>query len=97
MISIVDYGMGNLGSVKRKLDRIGAEAVITSEPDQIRQSDKLILPGVGHFSSGMENITGKTLKEKRLFKLLGIEDQTVRLACQCKISGDVTLIENYLE
>ena len=35
--------------------------------------------------SGMENITGKTLKEKRLFKLLGIEDQTVRLACQCKI------------
>ncbi|PVF78165.1 putative ferredoxin [Klebsiella aerogenes] len=45
----------------------------------------------------MENITGKTLKEKRLFKLLGIEDQTVRLACQCKISGDVTLIENYLE
>ena len=35
--------------------------------------------------SGMENITGKTLKEKRLFKLLGIEDQTVRLACQRKI------------
>ncbi|MEA8826264.1 2Fe-2S iron-sulfur cluster-binding protein [Klebsiella aerogenes] len=35
--------------------------------------------------SGMENITGKTLKEKRFFKLLGIEDQTVRLACQCKI------------
>ena len=35
--------------------------------------------------SGMENITGKTLKEKRLFKLLGIEDQTVRLACQGKI------------
>ncbi|MFI2829091.1 2Fe-2S iron-sulfur cluster-binding protein [Klebsiella aerogenes] len=35
--------------------------------------------------SGMENITDKTLKEKRLFKLLGIEDQTVRLACQCKI------------
>ncbi|MGG8256280.1 2Fe-2S iron-sulfur cluster-binding protein [Klebsiella aerogenes] len=35
--------------------------------------------------SGMENITGKTLKEKRLFKLLGIEDQMVRLTCQCKI------------
>lgn len=47
--------------------------------------------------SGMENVTGKTLKEKRLFKVLDIDDQTVRLACQCKVSGDVILIENYLE
>ena len=47
--------------------------------------------------SGMNNVTGKTSKEKRLFKALGIEDQSIRLACQCKICGDVSLIENYLE
>ncbi|RNM05163.1 2Fe-2S iron-sulfur cluster-binding protein [Dickeya undicola] len=47
--------------------------------------------------SGMENITSRTSKEKRLFKALEIEDPDIRLACQCKITGDVTLIENYLE
>ncbi|QIZ46166.1 2Fe-2S iron-sulfur cluster-binding protein [Dickeya zeae] len=47
--------------------------------------------------SGMENITSRTSKEKRLFKALEIEDHDIRLACQCKITGDVTLIENYLE
>ncbi|UJR53379.1 2Fe-2S iron-sulfur cluster-binding protein [Dickeya zeae] len=47
--------------------------------------------------SGMENITSRTSKEKRLFKALEIEDNDIRLACQCKITGDVTLIENYLE
>lgn len=56
MISIIDYGMGNLGSVKRKLDRIGAASVITSDPVQIQQSDRLILPGVGHFSNAVHEL-----------------------------------------
>lgn len=61
MISIIDYGMGNLGSVKRKLDRIGAASVITSDPDQIRQSDQLILPGVGHFSNAVHELKTRGL------------------------------------
>jgi imidazole glycerol-phosphate synthase subunit HisH len=56
MIAIIDYGMGNLGSVKRKLDRIGVESVITFDPDVIRNSDKLILPGVGHFGNAINEL-----------------------------------------
>lgn len=61
MISIIDYGMGNLGSVKRKLDRIGAASVITSDPDQITQSERLILPGVGHFSNAVHELKSRGL------------------------------------
>lgn len=68
MISIIDYGMGNLGSVKRKLDRIGAASVITYDPNQIRQSDLLILPGVGHFSNAVHE-----LKTRRLWDILDNE------------------------
>lgn len=56
MIAIVDYGMGNLGSVKRKLDHFQKTTVITSDPEQIRKSEKLILPGVGHFSNAVNEI-----------------------------------------
>ena len=53
---IVDYGMGNLHSVKRKLDRIGVHAQLTSEPDEVLHADKLLLPGVGHFGKAMEHL-----------------------------------------
>jgi imidazole glycerol-phosphate synthase subunit HisH len=55
-VAIVDYGMGNLHSVKKKLDRIGVHAQLTSEPDQLLRADKLILPGVGHFGKAMEHL-----------------------------------------
>jgi len=56
MIAIIDFGMGNLGSVKRKLSIIGTESVITSSPDEIRKSAKIILPGVGHFSNAVQQL-----------------------------------------
>lgn len=56
MIAIVDYGMGNLGSIKNMLARIGADSVITSDKDQIASADKLILPGVGAFDNAMTNL-----------------------------------------
>ena len=49
MVAILDYGMGNLRSVEKALERVGTEAQITHEPDAIRESDGLILPGVGAF------------------------------------------------
>lgn len=55
-VVIVDYGMGNLHSVKKKLDRIGVQAQLTSDPDQLLRADKLILPGVGHFGKAMEHL-----------------------------------------
>lgn len=57
MIAIVDYGMGNLGSIKNMLRKIGAQAIITSDPQEIIKAEKLILPGVGSFDSGIKNLT----------------------------------------
>lgn len=57
MIAIVDYGMGNLGSIKNMLRKIGTQSIITSDPDEILKAEKLILPGVGSFDSGIKNLT----------------------------------------
>lgn len=53
MIAIVDYGVGNLSSVSNMFRRAGADARISSDPDEIAAADKLLLPGVGHFDHGM--------------------------------------------
>jgi imidazole glycerol-phosphate synthase subunit HisH len=50
-IAVVDYGAGNLTSVKKALDHLRASAVITSDPEVVARADKIILPGVGHFSA----------------------------------------------
>lgn len=51
MIAIVDYGAGNLVSVKKALDWLRAECAITSDPGQVAKASKIVLPGVGHFAS----------------------------------------------
>ena len=56
IIAIVDYGMGNLLSVKKKLDSLSKFTKISSDPAEILASDKIILPGVGHFRKAMENL-----------------------------------------
>jgi glutamine amidotransferase len=63
MIVIVDYGLGNLRSVRNMLDRAGVESLISSEPDAIRSASRLILPGVGHFRFGMESLRARGLVE----------------------------------
>lgn len=55
MIAIIDYGLGNLGSLRNMLRRIGTQASITSEKDKIEAAGKLILPGVGAFGNAMRN------------------------------------------
>ncbi len=56
MIAIVDYGMGNLRSVLNKLQRMDVEVVISSGIEDIEKAEKLILPGVGSFAAGMNNL-----------------------------------------
>lgn len=51
MIALIDYKAGNLASVKKAFDAVGAESVITSEPAVVRASGRLVLPGVGHFAA----------------------------------------------
>jgi imidazole glycerol-phosphate synthase subunit HisH len=57
MILIIDYGMGNLGSILNMLKKINAPAIISSKLDEIEKADKLILPGVGAFDNGMKNLS----------------------------------------
>lgn len=73
MIIIVDYKVGNLGSIYNMLKKIGVKSEITSDKEKIRLASKLILPGVGSFYSGMKNLAElgliellnkKTLEEK---------------------------------
>lgn len=78
MIAIIDYGVGNLFSLRSSLDMIGAESVVTSDPDVIRASDKILLPGVGAFedaraklkNSGLDTVVTEEVKKGK--KLLGI-------------------------
>lgn len=56
MIVIIDYGLGNLGSMLNMMKKIGAKAVVSSEYEAIATADKLILPGVGSFDAGMRNL-----------------------------------------
>jgi glutamine amidotransferase len=57
MIVIVDYGVGNVGSVLNMLRKIGAKARVSGAPAYIETADKLILPGVGHFGHGMSKLS----------------------------------------
>jgi glutamine amidotransferase len=61
VIIIVDYGMGNLGTVATKIKKMDTSVVVTSNPEEISRADKIILPGVGSFKAGMENLKNRNL------------------------------------
>lgn len=74
MIVIIDYGLGNLGSIANMLKKIGVPAAVSGDPAVIEQADKLILPGVGAFDQGMHN-----LAERGLLPLLNARVQQDRI------------------
>jgi glutamine amidotransferase len=51
MIAIVNYGAGNLNSVKKAFDYLGTDVAVSDQPETVRAADKIVFPGVGHFSS----------------------------------------------
>jgi glutamine amidotransferase len=55
-VTIIDYGMGNLRSVENAVRSIGGEPLLSSDPQEVRRSPRLILPGVGAFGDAMENL-----------------------------------------
>lgn len=63
MIAIIDYGAGNLSSVKKALDYLGAESEITQDGDKILSSSHIILPGVGSFADAMASMEERGLVE----------------------------------
>lgn len=76
MIVIVDYKMGNLGSITNIIKKIGHSSIITSDIDQIAKADKIILPGVGSFDKAMENLNNlnliNVLNEKALIEKIPV-------------------------
>jgi glutamine amidotransferase len=63
MITIIDYGMGNLRSVQKAFERIRVPAKISSDVNEISSAAKLVLPGVGHFAQGISNLRQRGLLE----------------------------------
>lgn len=61
MIAIIDYGLGNVGSIRNMLKVIGEKSVITCDKEKISLADKIILPGVGAFDAGMKNLNERGL------------------------------------
>lgn len=78
MIAIIDYDAGNLKSVEKALHYLGAETLITRDPKEILQADKVILPGVGSFGTAMEQLQNYGMDEvvhqvvEKKIPLLGI-------------------------
>ncbi|MCX7968166.1 MAG: imidazole glycerol phosphate synthase subunit HisH [Armatimonadetes bacterium] len=78
MVTVIDYGVGNLRSVTKALEFIGCQVTLTSDPDKVSQASKLVLPGVGAFGAGMANLRQLGLVEaicdavRRGVPLLGI-------------------------
>jgi len=65
MIVVIDYGVGNLGSISNMLKKVKAEAIVSFNTADIERADKLILPGVGAFDNGIRN-----LHDRGLFSVL---------------------------
>ena len=63
MITIVDYGMGNLGSIQNMFKYIGVESRIEADPDRIARASRILLPGVGSFDTAMRKIRKNGLDE----------------------------------
>jgi len=60
-VAIVDYGMGNLRSAQKGFEKVGINAVVTSDPDIVRSAGAVVLPGVGAFQDCMDNLNGAGL------------------------------------
>ena len=63
MIAIINYGLGNLTSIQNMFRRLGVDTVITDDKQKISDASKLLLPGVGHFKRGMENLNNTGIGE----------------------------------
>ncbi len=61
MIAVINYNMGNLGSVLNALEKIGANAKLEDKADKLKKYDKLILPGVGAFGDAIKHLKSSNL------------------------------------
>ena len=62
-VTVVDYGIGNLGAIPNMLRRVGVEAVVSADPDVVARAERLIVPGVGAYDAGVRNLRASGLWE----------------------------------
>ena len=70
MICVIDCGLGNINSVIRMINKLGGQARSISQPEEVLEAEKLILPGVGHFDNGMKRIRENDLHEAVIKKAI---------------------------
>ncbi len=63
-VGIIDYGMGNIGSVKNLCDHVGVKNMIAAKPDDLESCTHIILPGVGSFAKGMQNLLDRGFADR---------------------------------
>ena len=92
-IKINDIGLGNIGSVRKIIDKVGASAIVINSPDGLEVGDKVLIPGVGNFKSGMLRIDNSGFKSVFKnsgdnFKIMGI-CLGMQLLCMSSEEGNV--------
>lgn len=89
-VSIIDYGLGNLFSVKQACETVGLEASITASPEDVLNSDMVILPGVGAYGIAMENLEkAKLIPALKEFVTTGKPFVGICLGMQLMLTGSV--------
>lgn len=63
MIGVIDYGMGNLYSVSKAFERVGVPYFVSEKPEELKEADAFILPGVGSFGDAMDNLRNAKLDQ----------------------------------
>ncbi len=87
-LSIIDYGMGNIGSLANMIARAGGQAEVVSSPESIRSSTKLILPGIGAFDNAMRRLDDLGL---RLALDKKVKEERTPILCICLGAQLITL------
>ena len=80
MIVIIDYGMGNTGSLENMIRKVGGDSIISSDPEIIKDAEKLVLPGVGSFDNGIELLNHVNLVSILNYK---VKEEKVPILCIC--------------
>lgn len=74
MVTIIDYGVGNIGSIVNMLKKVGSDSIITSDPEQLKKAEKIVLCGIGAFDDGMTKLENMNIVDVLKQKVL--EDKT---------------------
>jgi len=87
-VSIVDYGVGNIGSVYNMVSKLGFNCIITSDPKVLRDSEKIILPGVGSYDSAIKKLRANGLFDEISYSVLELRKPILGICLGMQLLGD---------